>query len=167
MDTYSYSWASPITLGFQRWYSSFNHTMIAPSAMDFHFKSFSQGICLLIESNSRATLLMSFLSIGDSDEHASPIWKTNIKHSVCPLVQSLQLETMLSSSPTLLKIEWSTISITRPGNANLTKLWRFRSSLNSLSVGLLLVNISNKRIPKLYTSPLVESWLPIPYSAKI
>ena len=111
----------------------------------------------LIESNSRATLLMSVLSPGDSVEHASPIWKTNTKHLVCSHVQSLQHVTIFLFSPTLLKTDWSTISITRPGNANLTKLWRFKSSLNSSSVGRLPVNISNKKIPKLYTSPLVES----------
>ena len=120
----------------------------------------------LIESNSKATLLMSVLSPGDSTEHASPIWKTNIKHSVCSHVQSLQHITIFLFSPTLLKTDWSKISIARPGNANLTKLWRFKSSLNSSSVGCLPVNISNKKIPKLYISPLVESWLPISYSAK-
>ena len=120
----------------------------------------------LIESNSRATLLMSVLSPGDFAKHASPIWKTNTKHLVCSHVQSLQHVTIFLFSPTLLKTDWSTISITRPGNANLTKLWRFKSSLNSSSVGLLPVNISNKKIPKLYTFPLVESWLPIPFSTK-
>ena len=46
----------------------------------------------LIESNSRATLLMSVLSPGDFAKHASPIWKTNIKQNM-----QVQFERPISS----------------------------------------------------------------------
>ena len=125
-----------------------------------------QEICLLINNSSEVASLMLILYLWRSSEHATPIWNPEIRHSV--LLSSFELPMKSwAACISLLNRNWSTISVTRPGNVNLAKLWRFKSSLNSWLVGVLPVNISNKRIAKLYTSPQVDVCSPIPYSAKV
>lgn len=106
------------------------------------------------------------LSCGESDEHSSPIWKTETKHALSSLLRSVEHPTSANFSVSLAIYiaDRSTISSTLLGNAILTKLWRFRLSSNESSVGRRPVKSSNKRTPKLYTSPRVDTILPMPYS---
>nr|GMD81027.1 hypothetical protein CUMW_248580 [Ipomoea batatas] len=111
-------------------------------------------------------------SIGDLEAQVSPILKMKRK-KFCTLLSSISTKLPSSSNstsgviPRLLsrhaESNGSTISITSSGNAISTYSQRLlHSPLNKSSVGLLAVNISNKRIPKLYTSPKVDAFAPIP-----
>ncbi|KAH7838168.1 hypothetical protein Vadar_022831 [Vaccinium darrowii] len=44
----------------------------------------------LMESSSVAAFLMFSLSCGESDEHSSPIWKTETKHAVSSLLLPIE-----------------------------------------------------------------------------
>ena len=103
-------------------------------------------------------------SNGDSTEQRTPTLIMATKQSsifALSFLGFLELLTLASNSN---NNEGSTITITFSGRAVLANLWRFRLSLNILSVGRFLVNISSSKIPKLYTSPIIDTSLPTPYS---
>lgn len=122
-----------------------------------------------MECNLARTSAILIRSVADSAEQIIPILNTEIRHfwKLC-----VPHKCCISVLFVLVGFSWnswrrggSTISSRLSDNAFLTYLWRSRPSLNMSSVGLFPVNISSRRMPKLYTSPNVETSLPIPYSA--
>lgn len=120
-----------------------------------HQTNLPTRVCLAAH-NFAKTSLISIRSIGDSIEHATPILMTVTKHSstLALLRPSLQANSS----------EGSTVSITFSGKAILQNSWRVKPPWNMQFVGRLLVNISSNITPKLYTSPVTEASLPMPYS---
>ena len=140
MDTYS--WALPITVSFQRNFS-FNWKQF--QGYSIHVHSVYKRLCWTCKSNMKDRYQACSLSTCP----VTPTWNHVIIFSY--FVENWMVHNLHHSSR----------------QCQLNKVVKVQVILNSLSVGLLLVSICNKRTPKLYTSPLVESWLPIPYSAKI
>lgn len=112
-------------------------------------------VACLISRIMLATCPIYGRSLGSDIEQDSPILTNGM----------IQLSIRLVASRSACSIVGSTTWQILLGNALATKSCRVVLPLNFPSVGLLPVIISNKSIPKLYTSPLVEISLLMLYSA--
>ena len=109
---------------------------------------------------SAAASLIAVRSPGRSFEHDIASLMTGTKQSLILLLILLSVDSICS------QIVESTISKMLLLSACLAYLCRSNMSPNMSSVGLLPVNISSNNIPRLYTSPIVETAEPSPYSKR-